>query len=219
MSEVRSKIGSVPFSSEGAPRTFSVSDESGYVPEPKGHSGPDLNHQEPIKQLSREEAEAYRRELIEKSSREASSAIKNSKSRIEMLMGLTSASEEVDIGGVKFVLRTLKTRERNKISERVLLAKSNLVGLVESKLLTLAYAISTIDGVDVDVFFNITASRYETEDDLMSERIRYLEMLEEFVVDTLHKQYVTMSNRISDKYGIKDEESAKEVSEEVRKSS
>lgn len=134
------------------------------------------------------------------------------KKRVEMLCGMMSLTKEVKFNDTIFVVRLLRAKEAAQIASDIL--KLNLTYNVENsyafKHLTLAKALVSINNIDIDTFLDSA-----NNDDKAKQA--FVEELQEFVVDYLFKKYTELNEEVKVKYGIKTEEQAKELAEDIKK--
>jgi hypothetical protein len=134
------------------------------------------------------------------------------KKRVEMLCGMLSLTKEVKFNDTIFVVRLLRAKEAAQIASDIL--KLNLTYNVENsyafKHLTLAKALVSINNIDIDTFLDSA-----NNDDKAKQA--FVEELQEFVVDYLFKKYTELNEEVKVKYGIKTEEQAKELAEDIKK--
>jgi hypothetical protein len=105
---------------------------------------------------------------------------------LENLIFIGRHTKEVDLGGHKFELGTLTHRENNDIVAE-LMNLGDAADLFTVRVLTLAYALRKIDGVElddmpIDLEFN----------DRMHKRMTIIDYLQLGVVERLHKAYEEM---------------------------
>lgn len=133
------------------------------------------------------------------------------KQRLEILANIGRLTKEVEIGGVRFSLRTLKTRETREVALAAFSAniKTDLEASYEMRRQQLARSIHKIDGHDVALVLG---------NDTFAARLYWIDNdLEESVALKLFAEMNTLNEQARSQFDIKTEEQAKEVSEDLKK--
>ncbi|CAB4196495.1 hypothetical protein UFOVP1290_15 [uncultured Caudovirales phage] len=128
--------------------------------------------------------------------------------RIEMLVGMTKSSREIDIGGNIFILQTLKSKEMRE----AIIAASRFDGTVQSpfeiRKQLLARSLSQIAGIE--------AAQFVGADDIES-KFAFVDELDEHVLNRLYDEYLILVKESRDKYSIKNDTDVKEIIEDLKK--
>jgi hypothetical protein len=149
---------------------------------------------------------------LQTSKRERASGVERlshgAKLRIEALCGMLKSTNEIDVDGVKFVLRTLKAKEQRE----AIVAASSFDGTphaaFEIRRQLLARAIVQIQGTDIELFLG---------DPSLEARLEAVEEFEEMTLIKLYAEYIDMVQATQNKYFVKTEVEAKEVMEDLKK--
>lgn len=213
MSKIQSGLGNMEFKSTDQ-TLFKVSDETGTAREER--QAPSQN---PLgRQISPEEVNKFRNSF------NSNPNMEHSKKRIEMLAGIARGTAEVDISGIKFSLRTLKGKEirhllsvTSRAQMDIKLGKSDAFeDLLDIRTISLAHSLYAIDGMDINVVLDISGA---DDREAFQYKMDYLNELDETLLKVLYDKYQEMSKTNNEKFGIKSEADAKEVSKEMKKSS
>lgn len=223
MPEFKSPIGNKQF--QGQPmRDVSVPDDSGYEQpmrptRPHQHTHPDFDEQamrdfqsqmQPPVQAPREMSEAEMQILAAKrAKREGKERLTDgAKRRIEILIGMTRLSRDIEIDGKMYRLQTLKSKELRE----ALVATTSFDGTIqlifETRKQLLARSLVIVAGVEVEQFLS--------SDDLQA-KLDFIEELDHSLLIRLYNEYVSLSNEAQEKYALKTVEELKEVAEELKK--
>lgn len=204
----------------GKRQVFTVPDESGAEP---GYTEDEMMNQQmpeevvnPIyRQRQAQQAQAktssqdISRESLEKMRQESRQAklevAPKAKNRIDFLLGLKKKTSEVEVEGVKFVLKTLKHAEYQDIFSSLskMTDVNNLVISLEMQIQTLARSITHIDGIPTMVVLNV-----ESIEDV----IECLREFENDVIEQLHDEFKKLKSSVE---VTKEEE--REVTENLKK--
>lgn len=122
---------------------------------------------------------------------------------LEKLIFIGRLSKEVEIGGAKFEISTLLNREHDQVVRRMY-EFTNPGDLFFLRVLTLANAIKTIDGMSID---DIEIDGEFTSD--FDKRVAIVDYLQLSVVEKLYDAYEQL---------LKEEKGASENSEEIKNS-
>lgn len=220
MPKFESELGEQSF--VGKPlREFDVADESGYSEPPRRSNQPIMvpmdaeairNFQNKLNGQNSQQNQYEVEEEI-RAERQAKKTGKvrlneGARRRIDMLIGMTRLTREVDIEGAVYVLRTLKSGEmREAIAEA-----SKFDGTVQSpfevRKQLIGRSLTQIAGVDVEQFIG---------SNLLEDKFTLIDELDEPLLIRLYDEYVELSKEAKDKYSIKTPEEAKEVLEDLKK--
>ena len=183
---------------------------------------PQGSQQYASEKVSWEEAQNRRQRWIESQQQRAANQA-TPKSRIEMLVGIGRSTIDVPVqdanGTSVFTISTLKTKERKHVSR----ARDNMFRLktqesvMEVKTITLAYAISAIDGIPLDSLINSELQRVGEEDRFYM-REAFADELDDNVTNLLFENFENMDRENQEKYSVRSEEDVKEVAEAMSKS-
>lgn len=155
----------------------------------------------PAQNISRENLERMRQES-KNSKLEINAKARN---RIEVLLGLKRKTKEVEVEGVKFVLKTLKHSEYQEIftSLSKIGDANNFVISLEMQIQSLARSITHIDGIPVESVLNA-----ESVDDI----IEYFREFDNELIEQLYNEF----KALKESNEVKPEEE-KEVNEDLKK--
>ena len=205
-----------------ATREFSVPDESGFVPQQvrqRSEPSPVFDEDEmndfrqnmqPQRPQVREVNDVERQILeAKKARREGKERLSDgARRRIEMLVGMTRLTKDVEIDGQLYRLQTLKSKELRD----ALVATSEFSGSIqmvfETRKQLLARSLIVVAGVDINQFLN--------SDDL-EDRLYFIELVDHALLLRLYNEYVALANDAQEKYSLKTEEQVKEVLEDLKK--
>lgn len=130
------------------------------------------------------------------------------KKRVEMLCDLFSDTRKVDINGQLFELRTLHGKE----TKAALIGASIHDGTValpfETRKLFLAYSLTMISSVDVEMFLG---------DDSIEARSEFVDRIPEPVLLRLFDEFQTLDKESKAKYAMKTVADAQEVAADLKK--
>lgn len=216
MNRVRSTIGESNFSGPGQKR-FVVGDEEQQISfKPGQEIDPSLVTTLRIKAQERQEQQEQR-------------ILSEARHRIDIITGLGRGTREVPVDDgnsrVIFVLRTLKTFEKNSLAyvienaNRINIGDGRLAftptSLSQIKIETLAHSLQSIDGQSVDVILGTANSSYENQ---ILARKELIEDMDGILVDHLYSNYEILTQQTYDGYIPKTVAEAKEVVETISKS-
>lgn len=129
------------------------------------------------------------------------------KERINFLLGLTRLTHEVNIEGIRFVLRTLKSSEnRDAITEA-----SKYLGQeaqFEFRKQILARSLAQIDTMTFEDFIGSS---------LMKDKLNFIDSLDETLCNMLFIAFDKLIKEVNVKYGQNTPEQTKEVIEDLKK--
>lgn len=128
--------------------------------------------------------------------------------RIELLIGMTRLTRDIDIGGQMYKLQTLTSQELREAIVATAEFDGSVQFIFETRRQLLARSLTVVAGVEIDQFLN---SR-ELED-----RLYFIELLDHALLIRLYNEYVTLSKEAQDRFSPKTEEQVKEVVEDLKK--
>lgn len=234
MPEFRSPLGNKQF--QGQPmRDFSVPDESG--PQgpsgPPRQVRPQRQHEEPVfdERAMREfqasqmqfEQQQYPqqppvRELSEveqqilaakKAKREGKERLSDgARKRIEMLLGMTRLTRDIDIDGQIYRVQTLTSEEIREALVSTAEFDGTVQFIFEMRRQLLARALVVVAGVEIHQFLN----SYDLED-----RLYFIELLDHALLIRLYNEYNDLAQQAQNKYSPKTEAQVKEVLDDLKK--
>lgn len=227
MPKFESPIGSKQF--QGQPmREINVPDEGGYDQQPMSQrpvrhtrdQGPPVFDEASMREFNAQmqppptpmrEMSSIEMDIIaaKKAKREGKERLSDgARRRIEMLVGMTRLSRDVEIDGNVYKLQTLKSRELRE----ALVATAEFDGTVqlvfETRKQLLARSLVVVAGVDIGQFLN---------SEELQARLDFIEEIDHSLLVRLYGEYVTLSNEAQEKYALKTVEEVKEVIEDLKK--
>jgi len=130
------------------------------------------------------------------------------KRRVEMLIGMTRLTKDIEIDGQLYRIQTLKSRELRE----ALVATAEFDGTIqlvfETRKQMLARSIIVVAGVEIEQFLNST--------DLQT-KLDFIEEMDHSLLLRLYNEYIILSNEAQDKYALKTPAEVKEVVEDLKK--
>jgi hypothetical protein len=130
------------------------------------------------------------------------------KRRLEMLLGMTRSTRDVDILGNVFVLQTIPSKE---MREAIMIA-SEYDGTVQSpfeiRRQFLARSLVRIAGIDVAQFVGSTD---------LDVRLAFIDELDESFLNRLYDEYLSLAKESEKKFAVKSAEEVKEIVEDLKK--
>lgn len=211
-------------------REIDVPDESGYSGGPPMEDGEPVVRRRPVPQVNadqirdfqarmqREEMPVYEQDpseverqirqsrLDKKSGKERLDA--GAKRRIEMLVGMTRATRQVDIDENSFVLKTLRSKEMRE----ALLAASEYDSTIqfpfEIRKQLLARSIIQIAGVDTEQFIGSND---------IDAKCEFIDLMDEFLLNRIYNEYLILVRETGQKYAVKNENDVKEIVNDLKK--
>lgn len=225
MAKFESPLGSKKI--QGAPmRDFSVPDESGYqTPQPSQHrthqhEGPpqfdevamrdfQSRMQGPppqMREVSQVEQEFLAAKKAKREGKERLS--EGAKRRVEMLVGMTRLTRDVEVAGNLYRLQSLSSRELRDALTATAEFDGSIELVFETRKQLLARSLVVIAGVETSQFLY-------SED--LEVRLDFIEMMDHALLLRLYNEYVLLANEAQDKYAIKTQEEAREVLEDLKK--
>jgi len=132
------------------------------------------------------------------------------KKRIEILANIGRLTREVEIGGFRFSLKTLKSKEATEAALATFATSvTQLEASYEARKQQLARSIFKIDGENLEV---ILGSRN------LEDVMKFIDdNLEDVVVEKLWDEFISLKEESRVKYGINTVKQAEEVSEDLKK--
>lgn len=216
MGKIESQLGSRMFNSDGSQRRFSVEDASG----DDQFEIPGERQSQP-QRTTVDEALALR----EQSMRQVGGgnyASRDVKRRIEMLADIGKQTRDVvikasDDESVTFKLRTLKSKEMSNVMQLAgaLSQAGGVDTLYKLRTHTLALSLVSIDGVDVDMLLDMNDAPLSER---LAARREMLDEMNEYTLNYLYRMHEELMADNAKLFGIKDENDAKEVAEQIKKS-
>jgi hypothetical protein len=225
MPKFDSPIGSKQF--QGQPmREFNVPDDSGYE---QPTQRPTRTPHEPLPAFDERSMREFQsqmqppppgpvremtdieREILaaKKAKREGKERLSDgARRRIEMLIGMTRITRDIDISGQMYKLQTLTSEELRDAIVAAAEFDGTVQFIFETRKQLLARSLTVVSGVEIDQFLN---SR-DLED-----RLYFIELLDHALLSRLYSEYVTLSKEAQDRYSPKTEEQVKEVLEDLKK--
>ena len=214
---------------QGQPmREFSVPDESEGAPPilphmPRRHEPPAPPQFDPAAMRDFQEAMQPRpnvtmKELNEVEQRiyEAKKAKREGKDRlsdgarrrIEMLIEMTRATREVEIGGNLYRLQSLSSVELRDATTATAEFDGSVQFIFEIRKQLLARSLTVVAGVESTQFLN--------SNDLQ-DRLDFIELMDHALLLRLYNEYNILAKEVQDRYAIKSEQEVKEVVEDLKK--
>lgn len=131
------------------------------------------------------------------------------KDKLELLLNMKRLTIDVDIDGIVFTLRSLKSKEMQEATYADGRVFPKTVDFYyASRLGILARSIYLVDGQAIE---------YVLRNNSIEAKINFIENLEDSVVEILHDKYLEMTSKNADKFQVSNEEQAEEVSKELKK--
>lgn len=132
----------------------------------------------------------------------------SAKKRLEFLADIGKITKDVEIGGVIFSLRTLKSKELQQAYVAMSSKNTQIEAAFEFRRYCLAVSLSHIDHQDLETMLNVQS---------LEDRLNLIDDQEESTVETLFKAYNDMTNSTNEKFSIKSPQDVKEVAEDLKK--
>jgi hypothetical protein len=160
----------------------------------------------PMKEMSDVERQIFEAKKAKREGKERLSD--GAKRRIEMLIGMTRLTREIEIEGNIYKLQTLKSKELRES----LVATAEFDGTIELVFETrkqlLARSLVVVAGVEISQFLN----SYDLQD-----HIDFIEEMDHSLLLRLYNEYVSLAKEAQDKYALKTDGQVKEVLEDLKK--
>lgn len=162
--------------------------------------------QPPMRELSQVEQDIL---AAKKAKREGKERLSDgARKRIEMLLGMTRMTRDVEIDGQQYRLQTLTSEELRE----TLVATSEFDGSVEfifeMRRQVLARSLTLVAGVEIHQFLN----SYDLED-----RLYFIELMDHALLIRLYNEYTDLTQDAQKRYSPKTEAQVKEVLEDLKK--
>lgn len=152
-----------------------------------------------------QDLQAQRQEIINAGKRITSA----SKERMEILLNLGRLTKDVEVEGIKFSLRSLKSKEIQSITKMAEQLDSQIDSYFASRNNVLSRAIYAIDDQSLgDVLDKADGGAV----------LKWLDEMDDAILEYLHDAYLEMVKKNKKRFEIKSEEQIKEVVEELKKS-
>lgn len=215
MSEINDPLGRSSFS-HGSRRVMTVDDPSQEQAHPSYQSqavpSPSQMQQQPHYLSPEERQELQQRR--QQANKQVSSTVRQ---RIEYLSGIGRIRDEFEMEGpdgvnVKFHLQSLKSRELDDVHDFMVSLGKEITTTkfnFEVRKQILARSLWAVDEISIE---NVIGS------DTMEDRLYFIDSLDENLVSYMFEFYEKNIMRKGKKFAVKDEEDAKEVHEDIKKS-
>ena len=131
------------------------------------------------------------------------------KKRIEILANIGRLTKNVDMEGITFSLRTLKTKEARATTMSIFGCVNDVDASFEIRRQTLARAIYEIDGQPTETALG---------GDDFNLKLQLVDDMEDVTINKLYNEFNTLRNEVQTKYGLQTEQEVKEVLEDIKKS-
>ena len=129
--------------------------------------------------------------------------------RIEMLIGMTRLTKEVEIDGQIYGLQTLKSAELREAMKATTPYDGTVEFIFETRKQLLARSITHVAGVELSSFLG---------SDELKDKLDFIEEIDHALLSRLYSEYSNLAKDSQNKYAIKTEMDAKEVGEDLKKS-
>lgn len=161
--------------------------------------------------MSPSELERMAREARESRRKEDSTISPAIKKRIDILSGLGRGSVDVDVDGVVFSMRTLKSHELQEAIRVISVIENGIDSSFEARNQILARSVYKIDGQDIELILGSAD---------IATKLTMIRELENAVTVYLHDHYLQLSKENSEKFKIfsSDEREVKEAVQDLTKS-
>jgi hypothetical protein len=130
------------------------------------------------------------------------------KRRVEMLVGMTRLSRDVEVAGNMYRLQSLSSRELRDALTATAEYDGTIQLVFETRKQLLARSLVVIAGVETSQFL------YSEELDV---RLDFIELMDHALLLRLYNEYVLLANEAQDKYAIKTQAEVQEVLEDLKK--
>lgn len=128
--------------------------------------------------------------------------------RIELLIGMTRLTKNVEIEGQLYRLQALTSQELRDAMVAAAEFDGSVQFIFETRKQLLARSLVVVAGVEIDQFL------YSSD---MEDRLFFIEQVDHALLLRLYNEYVILSNEAQDKYALKTETQVKEVVEALKK--
>lgn len=130
------------------------------------------------------------------------------KKRIEMLLGMTRTTKEIEVGGNVYVLQTLKSKE----ARECIMEASKFDGTVQTpfeiRKQFLSRSLKVVAGIEIEQFVGSNE---------LSAKLAFLDELDEHLIGRLYEEYVKLTEEAKGKFAANSEEKISEVLEDLKK--
>lgn len=130
------------------------------------------------------------------------------KRRIEILIGMTRSTRDINIDGNVFVLQTLKSGEMRDAIFEAAKYDGTVQGPYEARRQFLARSLVQVAGTDLDQFIGSNS---------LEAKLVFVDELDEYLLNRLYDEYLLLTENSRKKYAIKNDTDAKEVFEDLKK--
>lgn len=204
---IRSSIGNVMATGTPQKKVLTVDDQSGY----KGRTVDIIEQDRSIMEQQPEQddslyAELQAAKLKKKHARDRLN--EGAKQRIEILLGISRLTDDVEIDGTTFSIRSLKSKEQKAVIEYAAKENLNISYLMEIRLYTLAHSIYEIDGQPVEIILG--TNDVEMIADVIND-------MDESLVNHLYSRYEKMVKQNKNKLNPEENEKKEELTDEIKK--
>jgi hypothetical protein len=213
-----------------AMRDLTVTDESGYTPpqqqppiqrphrreevpqfDPQAMREFEAQMQPPRPAVPMNELSEEEKRIIElkKAKREGKERLSDgARRRIEMLIGMTRLSREVQVEGQTYKIQTLSSKDLRDVMVAVSEYDGTVEFMFEHRKQTLARSLTVVAGVDITQFLN----SYELQD-----RLDFIELMDNALLIRLFSEYAKLDKEANDKYALKTDAEVVAVVEDLKK--
>lgn len=146
----------------------------------------------------------------------------NAKRRVEMLLGLGRQTKDIPVKGpdgseYTFSIRTMTAKEmREMVAIASFMSKQESVDVGYAvREFVLSHVVFAIDGADIDLVLGLSTMRRHEQ---IQNRAEFFNNMNENTLNYLYSEYEQLHAENKSWFEIKDEEDAKEVAEQIRKS-
>ncbi len=177
--EIKSSLGSVKFNRHQPQKVLTVEDST----------DEDFNDQKQIDQKELLEAQLERLKHLESVKAEARQLKKQAppeaKNRLDILLGIARSARDVEIDGITFSIRSLKAKEIQEITEKLLElgSTSETIARLEMRKHLVARSLYAIDSQDIDLVIGSKS---------IEDRLNFVDELDESLVQHLSNIYGEM---------------------------
>ncbi len=227
MPKFDSPIGSKQFPNQQT-REFSVSDESGYQPPPppppqqmrRDHQAPPVIDEAAFREFQARmqppppqmrEMSAVEQDILaaKRAKREGKERLsEGARRRIEMLIGMTRMTRDVEIAGQMYRVQTLTDQELRDAIVASAEYDGSVQFIFENRKQLLARSITLVAGVEIDQFLNSNE---------LEARVALIENMDHALLVRLFNEYNGLAKEAQDRYVPKTPEQVKEVAEDLKK--
>jgi hypothetical protein len=130
------------------------------------------------------------------------------KRRIEMLVGMTQFSREVNLDGNIYILQTLRSKEMREAFMIIAEYDGTVQSPFEMRRQFLARSLTQVAGLDIAQFVGSNS---------LEAKLQLIDDLPEDFLNRLYSEYLALVKESKEKFAIKTPEEAKEVIEDLKK--